>query len=60
MPYPIEVTCSQCGFSLSVSKKDVADVPSDLSPEAKARVVLEDHGWSPMGDPPLCDDCAST
>jgi hypothetical protein len=59
MAYPVEVTCSQCGFSLSVSKKDGADVPDDLSPEAKARVVLEDHGWSTMGDRPLCDDCAS-
>ena len=59
MSYSVEIECSECGFSLTVEEKDIRHVPEDLSPEAKARVVLEDHGWSGLSKEPLCDSCAA-
>jgi hypothetical protein len=52
--FPVEPECTECGFSLTVSEEDAADVPGDLSPRHKARVVLEDHGWSHASEPALC------
>ena len=58
-PFPVKCTCSQCGFSLTVTHEDAADIPGDLSARHQARVVLEDHGWSYAEEPPLCSACSS-
>lgn len=56
--FPVECTCSECGFSISVIAEDAATVPGDLSPQHQARVVLEDWGWSHASEPPLCSACS--
>lgn len=57
--FPVTCTCAECGFSLTVGKDDTDGVPGDLSPRHKARIVLEDHGWSSADDPPLCSACTA-
>jgi len=57
--FPVETECTGCGFSLTVAEEDAEGIPGGLSPQHQARVVLEDHGWSPASDPALCSSCNS-
>jgi hypothetical protein len=50
-------TCQRCGHSLTVPGEAIEKVHTSLSPELKARMVLEDHGWNWFTDPPLCSSC---
>ena len=53
----VTCTCERCGHSLTVPSEAIEKVHTSLSVELKARMVLEDHGWSWFTDPPLCSSC---